>query len=62
MIKRINEKKIEIDKLISKIGDKIVFILILGLMERKGLSLKEINVNNSSNTTQSFQYCHPSLI
>ena len=46
LIKRINEKKSEINKLISKIGDKIVFILILGLMERKGLSLKEINVNN----------------
>lgn len=46
MIKRINEKKIEIDKLISKIGDKIVFILILGLMKRKSLSLREINVNN----------------
>ena len=44
LIKCINEKKGEINKIISKIGDNIVYILILGLMERRGLSLKEMTV------------------
>ena len=43
----IQNKKDEIDRVISDIGEEIVYILSVGLIERRGLSLKEIDLRPS---------------